>query len=71
MSLGAGVRSKYDFEFCPFCGKTGTQEVRNSAKWGWFVRCRHCKAVGPSAGSKEGAVAAYNTRPGAEQGRLL
>ena len=45
---------------CPFCGGT-EQRVKSSGRWGWFVSCRCC-AVGPSATSKDEAIAAWNHR---------
>ena len=45
---------------CPFCGGT-EQRVKSSGRWGWFVSCRCC-AVGPSATSKDEAIAAWNNR---------
>ena len=60
---------RYDLEACPFCGKRDAQ-IKHSSNWGWFVSCQ-CHAVGPSTGSKDGAIKAWNTRVEAEQGRLL
>lgn len=54
---------------CPFCGKRDAQ-VKHSPRWGWFVSCR-CAAVGPSAGSKQGAIDAWNRRPEPEQPSLF
>ena len=60
---------KYEMEHCPFCGKRNA-EVKRSANWGHFVSCRNCHAVGPSAGSRDGAVAGWNRRVEAEQPKL-
>lgn len=53
---------------CPFCGGNA-QKVKSSGRWGWFVSCS-CAAVGPSADSKEEAIAAWNRRVEPKQGRL-
>lgn len=45
---------------CPFCGGT-EQKVKSSGRWGWFVSCKCC-AVGPSAGSRDEAIDAWNRR---------
>ena len=58
-------------EACPFCGRVDRLEIKSSKNWGHFVRCANCKAVGSSAGSREGAIAAWNNRPEPIQGRLL
>lgn len=57
-------------EACPFCGRRDMQEVAHSPRWGYFVRCT-CHAVGPSMGSRQGAIDAWNTRPEPKQGRLF
>lgn len=57
-------------EACPFCGKRDMQEVSHSPRWGFFVRCV-CHAVGPSSGSYQGAIDAWNNRPEPIQGRLF
>ena len=57
-------------EACPFCGRVGAQEVSHSPRWGYFVRCA-CHAVGPSSGSRQGAIDRWNERPEPVQGRLL
>ena len=49
-----------DLEPCPFCGVRNAVP-RSSGRWGWFVSCA-CNAVGPNAGSREGAIKAWNTR---------
>ena len=56
-------------EACPFCGKRNNQ-VKHSGRWGWFVSCQ-CAAVGPSAGSKQGAIDAWNRRVEPEQPSLF
>ena len=56
-------------EHCPFCGRRDAQEVAHSARWGYFVRCV-CHAVGPSSGSRQGAIDGWNNRPEPMQGRL-
>jgi Lar family restriction alleviation protein len=53
---------------CPFCGSDDLR-VKSSGRWGWFVSCK-CAAVGPSAGSREGAIERWNTRVEPVQGRL-
>ena len=54
---------------CPFCGREQARP-KSSARWGWFVSCP-CHATGPSAGSREGAIRAWNTRVEPLQGRLF
>ena len=53
---------------CPFCGGS-KQRVKSSGRWGWFVSCE-CAAVGPSAGSRDEAIRAWNTRVEPKKGRL-
>lgn len=57
------------FEACPFCGKRDAV-VKSSRNWGYFVSCK-CTAVGPGRNTKDGAIAAWNTRVEPIQGRLL
>lgn len=58
--------------FCIYCGK----EELETAYWyrenTYFVRCRNCKATGPSiAHTEREAIELFNTRhDGPEQGRL-
>lgn len=58
--------------FCEYCGK----EQLETAYWyrtgTYFVRCKNCRATGPSlAHSEEEAIKLYRTRvTGPEQGRL-
>ena len=54
---------------CPFCGGD-RQTVKSSGRWGWFVSCE-CAAVGPSAGSRDGAIKAWNTRREPKQPTLF
>lgn len=54
---------------CPFCGKERLR-VKSSLRWGYFVACNHCAAVGPSSGTREGAIEKWNDRKEPEQGRL-
>lgn len=57
---------------CIFCGK----ETLETAYWyrnnTYFVRCRNCKAAGPSIGHSEAeAIKLFRTRAdGPQQGRL-
>ena len=60
--------SKIALEPCPFCGGS-QQTIKSSMRWGYFVSCS-CAAVGPSAGSRDEAARAWNTRKEPEQGRL-
>lgn len=53
---------------CPFCGSY-KQRVKSSGRWGWFVSCE-CAAVGPSAESRESAIARWNRREEPRQTRL-
>lgn len=55
-------------EPCPFCGGS-EQRIKSSRRWGWFVSCS-CAAVGPSAGSRDGAIVAWNMRSEPKQARL-
>ena len=48
---------------CPFCGRTRTR-VKSSLRWGYFVGCNKCAAVGPSSSTPEGAIEKWNTRTG-------
>lgn len=57
-----------DLKPCPFCGGRN-QRVKSSGRWGYFVSCACC-AVGPSAQSREDAIAAWNTRKQPEQEQL-
>ena len=58
--------------FCIYCGR----EQLETAYWyrenTYFVRCKNCKATGPSiAHSEQEAIELFNTRHGGpEQGRL-
>ena len=58
--------------FCIYCG----EEQLETAYWGmgkaYFVRCRHCKATGPSiASTEEEAIRLFNTRFDAPKQRRL
>lgn len=53
---------------CPFCGGS-EQRVKSSGRWGWFVSCS-CAAVGPSAGSRDEAIIAWNCRHKPRQATL-
>lgn len=58
--------------FCIYCG----EEQLETSYWfkgnAYFVRCRNCKATGPSiAHSEEEAIRLFRTRvDGPQQGRL-
>lgn len=59
-----------NLEHCPFCSKDGTLQDygNNDPEWGgsyefWLAGCEPCGiAVCDSEGSKEGAIAKWNTR---------
>ena len=54
---------------CPFCGSDRLR-VKSSMRWGYFVACNPCAAVGPSASSRESAIQKWNTRVEPKHGRL-
>lgn len=55
---------------CPFCGGSDVL-VKHSGRWGWFVSCQACHAVGPSAGTRDVAVRRWNKRRGPVQPSLF
>ena len=58
--------------FCIYCGKEKLETAYWYREQTYFVRCRNCKATGPSiAHSEEEAIRLFNTRcERLEQGRL-
>ena len=46
---------------CPFCGH-GALRTKSSGRWGYFVSCLVCHAVGPNAPTREEAESAWNMR---------
>lgn len=56
---------------CPYCGGRNLETAMWRSVGTWFVRCRDCRATGPSlAKSKEEAVRLFDTRREPAQGRL-
>ena len=58
--------------FCVYCGHEELETAYWHREGTYFVRCRNCKATGPSVGhSEQEAVELFNTRhDGPIQGRL-
>lgn len=58
--------------FCTYCGHEELETAYWHREGTYFVRCRHCKATGPSvARSEQEAIRLFNTRhDGPIQGRL-
>ena len=53
---------------CPFCGATHQYLKAVKPRLLWHVRCGMCGTEGPGTTSKEGSIAAWNSRP--EEDRL-
>lgn len=51
---------------CPFCGAREVYPVP-LVRASWFVRCTGCKAAGPEASTRTGAVTVWNSRKEQEQ----
>lgn len=47
---------------CPFCGDIDSLGAESGFFNGWAVTCDECGAIGPSAGSEEGAWDKWNIR---------
>lgn len=58
--------------FCIYCGEEQLETAQWRSQGTWFVRCRKCKACGPSiATTEEEAIRLFNTRYDTpKQGRL-
>lgn len=58
--------------FCIYCGHEELETSLWHKEGTWFVRCRHCRATGPSlAKTEREAIELFNTRHDAPlQGRL-
>lgn len=58
--------------WCPYCGHEELETSFWHKEGTWFVRCRHCRATGPSlAKSEQEAIRLFMTRAdGPVQGRL-
>jgi Lar family restriction alleviation protein len=64
-----GILIMQSIEPCPFCGKSRAR-VKNSQRWGYFVSCNLCAAVGPSSRTNDGAIEKWNRRISPAQGKL-
>jgi Lar family restriction alleviation protein len=47
---------------CPFCGSRRTPPDLDGDASAWIVVCPDCGGAGPSAASKDDAIAAWNSR---------
>ena len=58
--------------WCPYCGHEELETAVWHKEGTWFVRCKHCRATGPSlAKTEEEAIRLFNViYPTAEAGGL-